>query len=440
MRHGLLCVLALHLLGAGSLPAQEPPANDSTPPAAQGQSPSSTPSNAAAADKNGKDKASPAAAPKPPDNCLPFHGWARADYLFWWMRNTPLPVPIVTTGNPPVGFDPNNVNTVNTAGAIGQPGTRVLIGDESIPFRPFSGLRLTAGLWLDDSETFGAEGSGFALERLTNAFTLKSDATGEPPFYFPIFSAIAGAERAIPISDPLRGFSGNVDVRTMLRLWGAEGNGVVTLFRGPSLEWSILGGFRYADLREHLVIDNTTTDLVFANTMLLTDQFETRNQFYGGQLGSRVAVRWNRLTVDATSKVAFGTTHEVVDVLGSITQLGPNPLVPPGFGTFAGGLFAQPSNIGVRTTDRTTVLPALELRAGYDVAPWGRVFVGYDLMYWNHVVRPGNQISHAVNLSQNAVLDPNGTGTLVGPAQPAPLFGQSAFWAQGLTFGLEVRF
>jgi hypothetical protein len=68
------------------------------------------------------------------------------------------------------------------------------------------------------------------------------------------------------------------------------------------------------------------------------------------------------------------------------------------------------------------------------------VFAGYDLVYWSQVVRPGNQINHNVNLTQNAVLDPNGLGRLVGPAQPAPLFNRSDFWAQGINLGLEVRY
>ena len=67
MRYGLLCVLALQLCGAGLLPAQEPPANDSTPPNAQGQTSPATPSNASGADKNGSDKTSAPVAPKPPD-------------------------------------------------------------------------------------------------------------------------------------------------------------------------------------------------------------------------------------------------------------------------------------------------------------------------------------------------------------------------------------
>jgi hypothetical protein len=121
-------------------------------------------------------------------------------------------------------------------------------------------------------------------------------------------------------------------------------------------------------------------------------------------------------------------------------QAGPNPLVPPGVGTFPGGLFAQPSNIGKRSGDRFAVLPSLELKVGYAINQRTRVVVGYDLLYWDEVVRPGDQINHRVNLSQNAVLDPTGLGRLVGPAQPAPLFNRSDLWAQGISVGLEFRY
>ena len=97
-------------------------------------------------------------------------------------------------------------------------------------------MRLTLGGWLDHEEIFGLEGSGFALERLTNNFAAASDKTGNPPLYFPDFSATAAAERAVPIADPLRAFSGAVVANSSLRLWGAEGHGVVTLFHRPGLE------------------------------------------------------------------------------------------------------------------------------------------------------------------------------------------------------------
>ena len=314
-------------------------------------------------------------------------------------------MPLVTTGNPNVGFDPNHVNTVNTAGAIGQPGTQVLFGDESIHSQAYSGMRLTLGGWIDQEDLFGVEGSGFILERRTKQFFAGSDTTGNPPLYFPIFSATADAERGIPIADPLRGFSGDVVINSTLQLWRAEVNGLLNLIHNPNVELTLLAGFRYADLRENLLLYNSTTDVIFGNVTNLTDAFYTTNQFYGAQLGSRFAVQLNRFSLDVTGKVALGATHEVVDIQGAITQLGPNPLVPPGLGTFPGGLFTQSSNIGQRSANQFSVLPSLELKLGYALSHRARVFAGYDLMYWSQVVRPGNQIDHNVNLTQNAVLD-----------------------------------
>jgi Putative beta barrel porin-7 (BBP7) len=441
MRRGRLLILGVWWLSAGLLSAQSLPADkpQEAKPAADSKSAENPPeSKAAESKKPAEGSMQPSTASSESAEGLPAHRtWARVEYLLWWLKDAPLPVPLVTTGNPRVGFDPNFVNTVNTAGALGQPGTQVLFGDRSIQSQGFSGMRLTLGGWVDPGEFFGIEGSAFVLERRTKRFAAGSDMAGNPPLYFPIFSAVAGAERGIPIADPLRGFSGDVIVNSTLQLWGAECNGVFTLVRNSAWDVTLLAGFRYADLRESLQIYNTTTDLIFSNVTNLTDLFSTTNQFYGGQIGGRLAFQHDCWSLDVTGKVALGATHEVVDIQGAITQLGPNPIAPPGLGTFPGGLFAQPSNIGKRRSDGFTVLPSLELKLGYDIDPRTRVFVGYDLMYWSEVVRPGDQINHSVNLTQSPVL---GTGRLVGPAQPAPLFNHSDFWAQGINVGLEVRY
>jgi hypothetical protein len=435
MRNGLLWTLGVWLFGAGQLLAQTPSATDS----AGRQAPAAAGSPAQGSSGGGGGTAPQVTMPTTSTaSCCGF--WARPEYLLWWLKSAPLPVPLVTTGDPNIGFDPNSGNTVNIAGAIGQPGTQILYGDQRVSYRAFSGLRLTIGTWLDDNELFGIEGGGFAIERLTSNFSAASDASGNPPLYFPIFSAIAGAERGIPIADPLRGFSGDVFVNSSLRLWGAEGNGTVVLVRDPGLVWTAFSGFRYADLLEHLEIHNMTTDLIFDNVASLSDSFTTRNQFYGGQLGSRLFVERGRCFLDVVGKVALGYNHEVVGVLGQISQAGSNPLTPPGPGTFPGGLFAQPSNIGEHKSDEFAALSSVELKLGYAISPRARAFVGYEFLYWSRVVRPGNQIDRNVNLTQNAVLDPNGAGVLVGSAQPAPQFNRSEFWAQGVNFGLEIQF
>ena len=362
-----------------------------------------------------------------------FRFWARGDYLLWWVKNAPMPVPIVTTGDPNVGFN-GGVNTVNTAGAIGQPGTRTLFGDSNVGLGAFSGMRFSLGGWLTDEQIVGIEGSGFVLQHRTSQFAASSDGVNGPSLYYPINSTIAGAPRGIPIADPLRQFSGAVFATSTLQLWGAELNGCISLTRRPGFEVIALAGFRYADLRESFQIRDSVTDLVFQNVQSLNDRFDTRNQFYGGQIGLRSSWQRDRLSMDLTGKVALGSTHQVVNIAGNIAE---SPLLPP---TSAGGLFTQSSNIGRTTANQFTVIPNVELKLGYRLTQRLTASVGYDFMYWNQVVRPGNQIDRNVNLTQNGVLDPNGVGALVGPAQPTSQFNRTDFWAQGVSVGLEFRY
>jgi hypothetical protein len=361
--------------------------------------------------------------------CEDFRCWARAEYLLWWVKGPPIPFPLVTTGDPNTGFP-----GVNSAGAIDQPSTRVLFGGSNQSLDTFSGMRFTLGAWADSDQVFGVEGTGFVLERRASSFALASDAAGNPPLYLPAFNVQTQAERAVAISDPLRGFSGDVAVSSRLQLWGAELNGLVNLWRRSALDVSLLAGFRYADLKENFQLRNTTNDLLFFNTTVLNDHFDTRNQFYGGQVGSRLSWQGNRLSVDVTGTVALGGTHQIVNVQGDISQFGPGAFAP---GKFAGGLFTQPTNIGRRSANDFTVLPAAGARLAYQVTPFLCLSVGYDFLYWNQVVRPGNQIDRNINQSQSPIF---GGGALVGQAAPAPLFNRTDFWAHGVSVGVGARY
>jgi hypothetical protein len=358
-----------------------------------------------------------------------YRSWASSDYLLWWVKGAPLPIALVSTGSPADAIP----------GAIGQPGTRVLLGNEDQRFGAFSGIRLTLGGWLDSDQSVGIEGSGFLLERRSNRFFAASDAAGNPVLAFPFFNRIPGVEGedALVISDPVGQFAGNVLVVSSLHLWGAEANGIISLWRRPNSNCVFLFGFRYADLDERLRIVNVTNDiLVNPNTVtVLRDQFNTRNQFYGGQLGLRYDWQGDRLSLALTGKLALGTTHEVVDVNGASTQSGPFAATP---GSFAGGLFTQPSNIGEFSRNQFGVIPSIELKVGYQLSSRCKFLVGYDFLYWNQVARPGNQIDRNINLNQSPLL---GTGAaLTAPVVPAYLFQRSDFWAQGVSFGLELRF
>ncbi len=135
-----------------------------------------------------------------------------------------------------------------------------------------------------------------------------------------------------------------------------------------------------------------------------------------------------------TASVALGTSHEEVDVHGNTA------ITPPGGGrtVLAGGILALPSNSGHFSRDRFAVVPEIGINLGCQVTPHLRAFVGYGFLYVSNVVRPGSLIDRTVNLTQ--IPSNLGPGTLIGPARPALVLRDTDFWAQGINFGLEIRY
>ena len=361
---------------------------------------------------------------EPACNADRYRIWVGADYLLWRIKNGQTP-PLVTTGDPtlpPGGPVP---------GALGSPGTIPLFGG-GMNYGNFSGMRLTLGSWLGAEGVWGVEASTFALERRSTGFAAASDGAGNPPIYVPFFNVGTGREGSLAIADPNFGFAGRIAVASSSRLWGTELNLVRSVSNCGPLNVALIGGFRYMDLRENLRMSGEFNDLIFDVQTRYTESFATRNQFYGGQLGAKAGYQQGRLGIDVLGKVALGSTHQIVDANGSITQSGAGAFAP---GTFpGGGVFVQPTNLGRQTRDAFSVIPQVQVKLGYDILPRLKATVGYDFTYWSNVVRPGDQIDRNLNVSQTI------GGALVGPASPAPQFNRSDFFAHGLMFGLEFRY
>jgi hypothetical protein len=350
--------------------------------------------------------------------------WVSGGHLLWWIRDSRVP-PLVTA------------SPVASAGILGQPGTTVLFGGR-IDNEERSGGRFRAGFWIDDRQTAGIEGSYFFLGSRSVNFTAGGPGAGSAVIARPFFNAVTGAEDSELVSVP-GVLNGTVGVSLSSRLQGAELNGVCNLCCGCRGRVDFLGGFRYLQLDEGLgITENLTVDpgvpITGGTAFGVSDQFSTHNRFYGGQVGARAEIRRGDFFVNVRAQVALGCTHQVVDVAGSTV------IAPPGQAPTVGngGLLAQPTNSGHFTRDRFAVVPEVGVNAGYQVTEHLRAFVGYSFLYWSNVARPGDQIDRAVNPTQLPVA--GATSQLIGPARPAPVLRDTDFWAQGINFGVEIRY
>lgn len=347
-----------------------------------------------------------------------------AEYLLWWTSRSPVPVPLVTTGD----------TTRPAGGFIGDPSTRVLFGSSNIDFGAMSGGRMSLTRWLDSDRLLGIEGSGFMFGRQDYSFLTASNAAGSPLLIFP-YQTPAGVETGLVISDPDPRARGNVRINIANRFWGADVNGIYNLLQQHCFAIDALLGFRYFDLGDSLeIVSNTENPRTQINYSGI-ETFRTRNQFFGGQLGSRIGVQLNRVSADFAGLVALGSTEQVVSIVGTSNYAG--NLANPA-GTNPGFLYTQLTNIGNRRTSSFSAIPQIQAKLGFDITSKLRATFGYDAIWWNNVVRPGDQIDRVINLTQAS---PNigGQGALNGAARPAPLATTSDFWAHGISFGLEYR-
>jgi hypothetical protein len=363
--------------------------------------------------------------------------WADAEYLLWWIRGAPMPVPLVTQGNS------------TTLGALGQPGTSVVAGGSDMNFGPASGGRFTLGAWLDDARQIGLDGNYLFLSRVSNTQTIQSDSSGQPLFAIPFvqpagvivpnpnFTPIQPGETSSPISLPGH-FAGVAVIASTSQLQGSEINLTGRLVERGGWRIDALGGFRYINLTENFSLDTSSANFGSGDVFMTHDQFDTRNNFYGGQLGTRVAYSFNRLLLALSAKVALGSMQEAVHINGGL--LTNDVAGVPAVTFFPGGYLAQPTNIGNYHQGAFAVIPEVGVRTGWQLTRWARLSVGYNFLYLSNVVRPGDQIDRTINPLQAPAITGNPPAALTGPAQPAFQFHTTDYLAHGVTIGLGLQY
>lgn len=346
--------------------------------------------------------------------------WMDFETLIWWAKGQPLSVPVVTTGPGSEGAN---------AGGIGVPGTVSL--NRPLNYGAAGGVRFTLGGWFTPSHTWGIEGDLFTLGQQTAGFSV-NDNSGSGNFV--INEPVQGAPFATQVSAP--GVeTGGVIVHSTSEFWGTGINGLFNLVRQDRWTVTLLGGFRFLELNEHVDIvsnsalfttttytDNMGNTLATAppgSTVTVIDQFSARNQFYGGQLGLRFQYVVGRWSVNGTGTFAIGATHETVTVNGSTNVFPTNS--SPVF--LNGGNFATIQS-GLYSVNRFAVAPGLQLNLGYQFTPFIRGTIGYNFLFLSNVIRPGNQIDN----------------TYDGTVHPLVPLRSSTYWTQGLNLGLQISF
>lgn len=357
----------------------------------------------------------------PPPRPAPAESFSiSAEALLWWMKDSPAPPPLVSTG------------------IVGQPGTTVLLGGKDLNTHEHPGLRVTAGYWV--RETWGLEASTFYLpSRSTSRSVSSSGETGSQDLVIPFFDVTLPGESVTGLSSAGQ-FSGQATEELSTRLLGAELNGGLNLSSSASWRLDLLGGFRYVNLRETFSFTTNSPNVPPrpADVFQTKDQFDTTNNFYGGQVGVRTRYGRGPWALNGTFKFALGAIVQSVDIDGFLLTNDFN-----GFGEpqrFPGGYFAQPTNIGNHSRTVFAVVPEIGLNVEYKVTNWITILLGYTFLFANNVVRPGDQIDRGINPTQSASFGGAPPTPLVGPARPAFEHHESDFWAQGLNVGVTFRF
>lgn len=346
--------------------------------------------------------------------------WLGIGGLAWWTKNQPMPVPLVTTGPAAQGAN---------AGNLGMPGTTSL--DAPLHYGVAGGIGIFGGGWFTSNHVIGMDGSLFVLGQQSAGFSVL-DRSGVGALI--LNEPVSGAPFSTQVSAP--GVeSGSVDVTGHTRFGGGDINLLWNLYRAHGLTINLVGGYRYLQLDDSLTI--TANSNLFVSTtytdnmgnvlasvppgsaVTVIDQFSTRNQFNGGQIGAQFQYQYRRLFLVGTAKLAIGATNEVVSING-ITTVFPVNADPV---QMTGGNYAS-LQIGRYAMDRFALAPQGQFQVGYQFAPHIRGLIGYDFLYLSNVVRPGNQIDN----------------TYDGNLHPLVPMVSSSFWAQGLTLSVQFNF
>ena len=370
----------------------------------------------------GLDICNPPAAGRQLCICLPAHYWVQADYLGWYGKGMDVP-PLVTR------------SALADQGILGRASTSSLLGNDILN-ENFDGGRIRFGWWFANNPSLGLELEYFDTGTQNYSFSATSDGTNA--LARPLFDVTMGQEVSQLISQQPT-INGSINVAASSQLQGGGVRFRKSLCCGTGCKLSLLGcqpiqtqsrtdatlGYRTLQLDERLTINEDVTRA--GDRVLVTDSFRTTNQFHGADFGFMWQARRGYWTLDTLLRTAFGNNHQEVNISGSTTFNPPATSVN-------GGVLALASNIGNFSRDQFAVVPEIGATVGYQLTERLRFTVGYTMIYYSNVVRPGEQIDRSINPN----LLPPGRAAVAGD-RPQFRFDTTDYYIQGVNVGLAYR-
>jgi hypothetical protein len=390
--------------------------------------------------------------------------WVACDYLLWKIKKAPLPVPLVTSASLD---DP-------LPGALGQPGTKVLLGDHKKDLGWQNGFRFELGGWTEGCRHLGIEASFFILPKKSHRQSVAtSGESGALNLAVPIDDVtglwgrggVPGETVFIlpgPIDGP--GFRGRFSLKTSSMLLGAEVNTLYNLISSCNFKIDVLGGFRWLQLQESLHFTGKTVALPngsesgFYN---FKDSFKTYNNFFGAQMGLKGLWSQDCWLFKGFAKAALGCMNENVKIEGKSQTSNGNLFYMTrntGNQILRGGIFAEPTNRGSHHRDQFAVVLETGASLSYLLTDSFEIGINYNFLWVNQLSRPGKQMDRKINPTQTALAEASRETVGIGPGTPIP-FGEataagpvvepkrpkfkhqaSNFWAQGLAINVIFNF
>jgi Putative beta barrel porin-7 (BBP7) len=183
----------------------------------------------------------------------------------------------------------------------------------------------------------------------------------------------------------------------------------------------------------------------FGQIAAFHDGFAATNNFNGAQLGIRAEANYGLFWAQASLKAALGDMYQQLSINGSgLTTAGTVffPVTGGAGNNLAGGIFAQPSNIGSYGSNELSGLAEVGLRLGYRLTDRIVPYIGYNALYVGSVLRPGT----AVNPNINTITTPLAAASRAsgfsipvgGPAGPTVETRSTDVWTQGISVGLTI--